>query len=279
MRRKIAYLGPQGTFSEMAMLEYSKDKDLEPVAYTTISDAVLAVNEGLVAEAVVPVENSLEGSVNTTLDLLAHEADLLIKQELVIPIRNCLLALQQANLTNIEAIYSHPQPIGQCMQFIRKNLPNAAVYFTSSTVEGAQRAAENPKAAAIGTKRAAELYGLMVLAEGIEDRDHNCTRFVVLSKEDNPPSDHDKTSLIITVPDTPGSLYNMLGEFAKRGVNLQKIESRPSKQVLGEYIFFIDVAGHRSELALQEAIMTMRANSYQVKVLGSYPHWHNVVED
>jgi prephenate dehydratase len=159
------------------------------------------------------------------------------------------------------------------MQFIRKQLPNAAIYFTSSTAEGAQKAAEDPKAAAIGTKRAAELYGLQVVAEGIEDREHNCTRFVVLSKEDHAPTKHDKTSLIITVPDTPGSLYAMLGEFARRGVNLQKIESRPSKQVLGEYIFFIDVNGHRAAPSLQAAIKTMRAKSYQVKVLGSYPRW------
>jgi len=277
MLKKIGYLGPQGTFSEMAMLEYTKGKQMEPVAFTTITDAVLAVHNGLVSEAVVPVENSLEGSVNTTLDLLAHEADLLIKRELVIPIRNCLLSLREQKLVNIEAIYSHPQPIGQCMRFIHNQLPNAAVYFTSSTAEGAQKAAENPKTAAIGTKRAAGLYGLQVVAEGIEDREHNCTRFVVLSKEDqaHTPSEHDKTSLIITVPDKPGSLYAMLGEFARRGVNLQKIESRPSKQVLGEYIFFIDVNGHRFEPCLQEAIRSMQAKSYQVKVLGSYPRWQN----
>jgi prephenate dehydratase len=273
MQNKIGYLGPQGTFSEMAMLEYCKGKQLEPIAFATITDAVLAVHEGLVAETVVPVENALEGSVNTTLDLLAHEADLLIKQELVIPIRNCLLTLREGNLANIEVIYSHPQPIGQCMQFIRRHMSNAAIYFTSSTAEGAQKATENPKAAAIGTKRAAELCGLKVVAEGIEDREHNCTRFVVLSKADHPPTDHDKTSLIITVPDTPGSLYAMLGEFAQRGINLQKIESRPSKQVLGEYIFFIDVNGHRLEPSLYEAIGNMQAKSYKVKVLGSYPRW------
>lgn len=218
-----------------------------------------------------PVENSLEGTVYTTLDMLAHEVELMIKGEIVIPVRQALLGKARICPAEVACVYSHPQGIGQCMQFIRKHMPQAEIKFANSTAEGAKLAAENPQSVAIGTVRAAQLYGLQVLAEGIQDQSYNCTRFLVLDKDDHGPTGHDKTSLIIAVPDTPGSLYKMLGEFASRGINLQKIESRPSKKVLGEYIFFIDVNGHRQDLALAEAIDTMQAKSYSVKMLGSYP--------
>lgn len=268
---KIGYLGPQGTFSEMAMLSYCENVTAEQVPFSSIPEAIWAVHEDQVQEVVVPVENSLEGAVHTTLDILAHEVDLLIKREIVIPVRQALLSKEQIGLAEIECVYSHPQGIGQCMQFIRKYMPKAGIQFTNSTSEGAKIAAETPKAVAIGTVRAAQLYGLQVLSEGIQDKTYNCTRFLVLGKEDHMPTDNDKTSLIIAVPDTPGSLYTMLGEFASRGINLQKIESRPSRKVLGEYIFFIDVNGHRQDPVLEAAINTVRAKSYYVKMLGSYP--------
>lgn len=268
---KIGYLGPRGTFSETALLSYCEKLTAEQVPFSSIPDAIWAVQEGRVQEAVVPVENSLEGTVYTTLDLLAHEVDLLIKHEIVIPVRQALLSKTIIGLEKIEHIFSHPQGIGQCLQFIRKHMPQAVIQFTNSTAEGAKLAVETPQAAAIGTVRAAQLYGLQVLAESIQDNSDNCTRFLVLAKKDHLPTGKDKTSLIIAVHDTPGSLYTMLGEFASRGINLQKIESRPSRKVLGEYIFFIDVNGHRQDPALQEAINTVRAKSYYVKMLGSYP--------
>lgn len=268
---KIGYLGPQGTFSEMAMLSYCDKMTVEQVPFSSISDAVWAVQEGAVHEAVVPVENSLEGTVYTTLDMLAHEVELLIKQEIVIPVRQALLSKERIGPADIKQVYSHPQGIGQCMQFIRKHLPQAEIKFTNSTSEGAMIAAEKPGAAAIGTVRAAELYGLQVLAEGIQDKSDNCTRFLVLGKKDHTPTGRDKTSLIIALPDTPGSLYTMLGEFAGRCINMQKIESRPFRKVLGEYIFFIDVNGHRQDSQLAEAIAAVHAKSDYVKMLGSYP--------
>ncbi len=268
---KIGYLGPEGTFSEMALLSYCEHKTAEKVAFATIPDAIWAVYGQKVQEAVVPVENSLEGTVYITLDLLAHEVELLIKGEIVIPVRQALLSREPVRLAEVAYIYSHPQGIGQCMQFIRQNMPQAEIKYTNSTSEGAKIAAETPRSVAIGTVRAAELYGLQVLSAGIQDNSDNCTRFLVLGREDHPPTGHDKTSLIIAVPDTPGSLYTMLGEFARRGINMQKIESRPSRKILGEYIFFIDVNGHRQEAALAAAINSMRAKSYYVKMLGSYP--------
>lgn len=270
---KIGYLGPQGTFTEMALLSYCENENImaEQVPFSSITDAIWAADAQIVQEAVVPVENSLEGTVYTTLDMLAHEVELLIKQEIVIPVRQALLGKARISLAEIQCVYSHPQGIGQCMQFIRKHMPQAEIKFTNSTSEGARIAAENPLFVAIGTVRAAQLYGLQVLDEGIQDHSDNCTRFLVLGKEDHRPTGHDKTSLIIAVPDTPGSLYTMLGEFAGRGINLQKIESRPSRKVLGEYIFFIDVNGHRQDPALAEALSIMRAKSYYIKMLGSYP--------
>lgn len=268
---KIGYLGPQGTFSEMAMLSYCEKLKAEQVPFSSIPDAIWAVQDQQVQEAVVPVENSLEGAVYTTLDLLAHEVDLLIKREIVIPVRQALLSKDPISPAEIKYVFSHPQGIGQCMRFIRKNMPQAEIKFTNSTSEGAKIAANTPKSAAIGTIRAAQLYNLQVLAENIQDQSYNCTRFLVLGKEDHPRTGDDKTSLLIAVPDTPGSLYAMLGEFASRGINLQKIESRPSRKVLGEYIFFIDVNGHREDAPLKEAIDTMQTKSYNIKMLGSYP--------
>jgi prephenate dehydratase len=271
VKQKIGYLGPEGTFSEMAMREYIRSLDLEPVSFTSIPVAVLAVHEDTVTEAVVPVENSLEGAVNTTLDLLAHEVDLMIKHEIVIPVSHCLLGKSEVTLEEIEIVYSHPQAVGQCMRFIRQYLPQATIQFTNSTAEGAQKAAGHPTAAAIGMRRAADLYGLSVLQNNIHDINGNCTRFLVLGKTDHLPTGADKTSLLVSVPDTPGSLYIMLGEFASRGINLQKIESRPSKQILGEYIFFVDVNGHRSDPVMQKAIKAVRNQSFYIKILGSYP--------
>jgi prephenate dehydratase len=268
---KIGYLGPQGTFSEMAMLSYCENLNAEQVPFSSIPDAIWAVHDQQVQEAVVPVENSLEGTVYTTLDLLAHEVELMIKREIVIPVRQALLGKVPVSLAEIEYVFSHPQGIGQCMRFIRKHMPQAEIKFTNSTSEGAKIAADTPKSVAIGTIRAAQLYDLQVLAENIQDQSYNCTRFLVLAKEDHPPTGDDKTSMLIAVPDTPGSLYAMLGEFASRGINLQKIESRPSRKVLGEYIFFIDVNGHRQDAPVKDAIDTMRAKSYNVKMLGSYP--------
>jgi prephenate dehydratase len=271
MTKRIAYLGPPGTFAEEAALRYDAKARLIP--FSSISAVAAAVDAGMAEEGVVPIENSLEGSVTETLDLLIHESRLLIRQELTLPIEHLLLVKPGAQAQEIKVIFSHPQALAQCRRFLERCFPQAqmvAALSTAAAVE--QMMSYSSPAAAIGTQRAATLYGGQILARNIQDRFPNITRFAVLASTDHPPTGHDKTSLGFSfAADHPGLLYSVLKEFAERDINLTKVESRPSKESLGKYIFLIDIEGHREDPLVSEVIAVVRAKTDLFKVFGSYP--------
>ena len=280
MTRRVAYLGPAGTNTEQVALRYDPDATLLPFA--TIPAVAAAVDSGMADEGVVPIENSLEGSVTFTLDLLIHESTLFIRHELVLPINHCLLAKPGTRTEEIKAVYSHPQALAQCRSFLEKCFPNAelvASLSTSAAVEEMQKS--QAIAAAIASERSAELYGAEIMAQGIQDHPNNVTRFVVLAPTDHPPTGSDKTSICFDFQhDAPGILYEILGVFAQRGINLAKIESRPTRQSLGRYIFLVDIEGHREDAVVKEALDAVRALVSMFKVFGSYPmHVSSALED
>ena len=273
MGKLIAYLGPVGTFSEEAALRYDPDGDMEP--FPSIFGVAMAVASGLVEEGVVPIENSLEGPVTNTLDILIQEAKLSIRNEVVVPIDHCLLIKPGTQESDIERVYSHPQALGQCRNFLERRFPKAQPIASLSTVAAVQDMVQSPSpSAAISPRRAAALHDMHILAEGIQDNSSNATRFVVLATADHPPTGQDKTSLCFSfLEDKPGILYSTLGEFALRNINLAKVESRPTKQSLGEYIFLVDCEGHREDALVKEVIEALRAQTSMLRVLGSYPRW------
>ncbi|MBI4200592.1 MAG: prephenate dehydratase [Chloroflexi bacterium] len=275
---RVAYLGPAGSFAEAAALRYAPQAQLLPC--TTISAVAQGVATGTADEGVVPIENSLEGSVTDTLDLLIHDSSLFIRQELVLPVEHCLLVRPGTRAQEVRVIYSHPQALGQCRQFLERHLPGASLVAALSTSAAAQQVHETREpAAAIGTARAAELYHLEVLARGIQDNPSNATRFVVLGHADHPPTGDDKTSLCFSfAEDSPGLLYRTLGEFARRNINLAKVESRPTKQSLGQYIFLVDLAGHKEDPVVKRALRGLQRRVSFFKVFGSYPRYRNAIQ-
>jgi len=277
VRLRVAFLGPEGTFTEEALLASSDPVLIEPVPEPTVYDCVMAVHEERVDRAIVPIENSLEGTVNATLDALVFETEnVAIVGEVVHPIRHCLIAREALPLDRIERVVSHPQANAQCSNFIRKHLPNAVVVSANSTADAVRLVAESASPwAALGNQLSAELYRCEVLQAGVEDVPENETRFVWLAREtvrqaaDEGPW---KTSIVFWgLPDAPGALLGILQEFAERGVNLSKIESRPLKQRLGRYIFFADLEGHEAEPAIVAALEAARQKARTLRVLGSYP--------
>ncbi len=273
MGKRVAFLGPEGTFSEDAALRHEPQGHLEP--FPSIQAVALAVASGIVEEGVVPIENSLEGSVTYTLDILIQEERLFIRRELVLPIEHCLMVKPGTRPADIQTVYSHPQALGQCRGFLERCFPKAQSEASLSTVAAVEdmKGSATP-AAAISPRRAAELYGVEILAHGIQDYSSNATRFVVLAHADHPPTGSDKTSLCFTFDDDkPGLLYTVLGEFNHRNINLAKVESRPTKQSLGEYIFLIDCDGHREDPLVKGAIDALRVHTSMLKIFGSYPRW------
>lgn len=271
---KIAYLGPEGTFTEEALLSLATGAELVPM--TTVTDIVHAVSAGDLGAGLIPIENSIEGSVNVTLDALAFGADRIqITREVVRPIRHSLLVRPGTALDAIRSVVSHPHATAQCREYLAKHLPNVVVRAANSTAEAAQIVSERGPVepwAAIGTALAANLYGLEVLEENIEDRLENETRFVLLGRERAAPTGNDKTSIVCFIEkDRPGSLLAILHEFSDRQINLTKLESRPTKERLGEYCFFIDMEGHADEPPVSYAIESLRTKVLDVRVLGSYP--------
>lgn len=267
---RVAYLGPPGTFGETAARRYAPDAD--HIGLPTHAGVVAAVASGMADEGVLPVENSVEGSVSETLDILIHDADLRIRGELIVPVEQCLLVRPGMRAEDVRVIYSHPQALGQCRGFLERCFPTARLEASLSTAAAVQEIFAHEDAAAIASARAAELHGAAVLARGIQDRRNNVTRFVVLAPEDHPPTGRDKTSIAFTTQhDRPGTLVNILIEFAQREINLTKIESRPSKDALGVYIFLVDFEGHRTDAACAEALARVRAKASWLKVFGSYP--------
>lgn len=274
---KVGYLGPEGTFCEEASLKYKgriEGKSIELIPYDTTHDLLHAVNQGKLQEGVVPIENSIEGTVGVVLDVLVKEVDLKIKQEIILPITHYLLVRKNIKLSDITDVISHPQAIEQCREYLQKNLKKAKIHLAHSTANAAFQVAnadKKDKFAAIGTKAAAKLYGLKVIASNINAKD-NQTRFIVLANQDHKKTGKDKTSIVFsTIKDKPGSLHDILGEFAIRNINLTKIESRPSKKALGDYYFFIDMEGHRTDKAIADTFSEIKQKVSFKKVLGSYP--------
>ncbi|HZZ84474.1 MAG TPA: prephenate dehydratase [Anaeromyxobacteraceae bacterium] len=270
---RVAYLGPPGTFSEEALGRCDLTLGAEHVAYPSFADAYEAVARGEVDAALLPIENSLEGSVTATLDLLVHRPGLRIRREVLLAVEQQLMAVRGTRLADVKKVLSHPQPLGQCAAFLRERLRGVPQETTSSTAEAARLVAERKEgAAAIGPRAAAGRYGLEIIAENVQDADANTTRFVLVGHEDEAPTGRDKTSIAFTLDrDRPGGLYEILGELATRQINLSRIESRPMKQALGHYVFFIDFEGHRSEPRAAEAILGVLQRVHALHLLGSYP--------
>ena len=274
---RIGYLGPEGTFTQEALLSTSAASGHELIALPTIYDTVMAVHERSVDRALAPIENSIEGSVNMTLDTLAAEAhDVAIIGELVQPISYCLIARTAIALADVEAIVSHPQASGQCARFIRDALAGAEVVPANSTADAVRIVSESDAPlAALGTRLSAELYGCAVLDEGVADEAGNETRFVCLAPAGTEPAAGDafKTSVLFwgAGDDSPGWLVRCLSEFASRGVNLTMIESRPQRRSLGHYMFFADLEGHAQDEDVAGAVKALQRHAQQVRVLGTYP--------
>jgi prephenate dehydratase len=288
---RIGYFGPEGTYTHEAMLASvgTLGVDVEEVPLPTIYDTVMAVHDGRVERALVPIENSLEGSVNATLDALAHETDRVeIVGEVVIPISHCLIARTELALGEIETVVSHPQANAQCARFIRVSLPQARVIAGSSTAEAVRTVADHDGPwAALGNRTAAERYGCAVLAAGVEDVPGNETRFVWLARADPDGGgaasnraagggDADaafKTAIVFWGAGTerPGWLVACLSAFADRGVNLTRIESRPRRQGLGSYMFFVDLEGRLGDPHVTAGLAGVREHAEVVRVIGSFP--------
>jgi prephenate dehydratase len=273
---KIAFLGPEGTFSEEALLTAIERSDLDPSPLPTIYDCVIAVQERRVERAFVPIENSLEGSVDATLDTLVFETDeVQIVGEVIHPVRHSLIARGELALEDIERVVSHPQANAQCARFLRERLSGAEVVAAPSTADAVRMVAETDAPwAALGTRLSAELNACRVLLEGVEDHPDNETRFVWLGRERSGESSPGpfKTSIVFWgLPDAPGALMEVLRAFADRDVNLSKIESRPLKQGLGRYIFFADLEGADTDQQIAGAVDAVRSRVDTVRVLGSYP--------
>ena len=275
---RIAYLGPAGTFTEDALREaVEPGTEFEPLRTPTIHEAILAVQRGEAERALVPFENSIEGSVRGTLDTLAFDAEkVTIVGEHDFRVRAMLLAREPRDLGEITVVLSHPQPLAQCARFLRENLPEAEARAVSSTAEAARLVGESEQPwAAIGARSAAELYGCTVLREGVEDEANNVTRFVWIAPAGTEPLGGEawKTSLVFAElgEDHPGALVNALREFSSREVNLSRIESRPLRLGLGRYMFFCDLEGALAEPPVAEAIEALRSKAESVRVLGSYP--------
>ena len=265
---KIAYLGPEATFTHQAAIR-KFGSSLQYVALRTIGEVFSEVNRDRADYGVVPVENSTEGVVTHTLDMFV-DSELKIVAQIVLPIQHCLIS--RFKHAAIKRIYSHPQALGQCRYWLQNHFPEAEILETSSTTRAAQLAATEKNVAAIASSLAAERYKLSVLDVDIQDNPANATRFLVLGRQCSPPTGKDRTSLMINIADEVGALHRVLGVFRKFRINMTKIESRPSKRKAWDYFFFIDCDGHAEDKKLSKAIVELQKTSNRVKVLGSYPN-------
>jgi len=266
----IAYLGPEASFShQAARLHFGASSRFWP--QPGIARVFDEVEKGSVEWGVVPVENSLEGSVNVTLDRLVL-TPLKIQAEMYLRISQCLISSAKS-LKGIKNVYSHPQGLAQCQAWLRANLPNAVLGEMESTAAAVQMVRGKKAAAAIGSALAASTYGMNMLAEGIEDNPSNATRFLVIGAAagEGDATGNDKTSIIFATPDVPGSLHRALDAFAKRKINLAKIESHPVKGKMWEYLFFVDMIGHRHDKPVKDSLQELKDKTIFMKILGSYP--------
>ncbi len=263
----LGLLGPEGTFSEKAANKWDLTAELR--YFESVSDVVKAVVDEDVDYGVVPIENSLEGSIGMNLDALI-EYDVKIAGEVVVPIRHCLLA--KGEISEIKAILSHPQALAQCRHSIKNRFGDIEMIEMTSTALAAKRASESKEMAAIASEKSAAKYGLNILLRDLQNQKENYTRFVVIGKIIPEPTSKDKTSIVVYLQkDRPGALYGILGEFASRNINLTKIESRPTKKALGDYLFYIDLEGHVMDEKVQGALKAIEREAGMLRVLGSYP--------
>lgn len=264
----VACLGPAGTFSEEAASRHFGEA-ARPVFCTSIDDVFDSVEAGAAPFGVVPVENSLEGAIGHTLDRLVA-SPLRISGEVALPIRQNLLR-RASTFEGITRVYGHAQSLAQCQRFLKKALPLAERVAVSSNAEAARLAAQEPGAAALAGKRAAAIHALELLAEGVEDDPTNTTRFLVIGAGSVAPSGRDKTSLVMSAPNRPGSMLALLRPFSRHGVSMTKLESRPSRRGLWDYLFFVDLEGHVDDPAVRRALVELEARAGYLKILGSYP--------
>jgi chorismate mutase/prephenate dehydratase len=266
----VAYLGPQGTFSEEAVLNRF-GSIVTTLPCESIDEVFHKVESGTASNGVVPVENSNEGAVGKTLDLLL-QTSLKVCGEIQLSIHQCLLALH-TDLKGIKKIYSHPQSLAQCHEWLNTNfpLPQVKRVIAASNAHAAMMAAEDKNIAAIASKKAAEVYKLSICAENIEDDPRNTTRFLVLGTQDVAPSGKDKTSLAMSAKNIPGAIHELLSPLAKHGVSMSHLESRPSRASLWEYVFFVDIQGHQQNEKIAKALEEIREKATFLKILGSYP--------
>jgi prephenate dehydratase len=271
---QVGYLGPRGTFAEEALLSQADLAAGTAVPLRTVPAVLTAVERGDVEVGLVPIENSIEGTVTVTLDTLAFDTELLVQREVDLPVSLHLCAKPGTSIAAIRTVISHPNPFGQCRTWLARKLPDAELEATNSTADAARlvAASERDDLASIGTAHAARLYELEILASDIEDHPENETRFVLVGRGIPAPTGHDKTSIVcFQREDRPGSLLAILQEFAARAINLTKLESRPTKRGLGQYCFFIDFEGHLADELIADCLRNLAARQADVKFLGSYP--------
>ncbi len=265
----VAFQGEPGAYTEEAAFCFF-GKSTKGIPYESIDEVFEVVEVGDVPFAMVPVENSLEGSITRAYDLLL-DSPLMVCGETELRISHCLIAIEGANLDTIKMVYSHPQALGQCRNFLSHL--NCELIPASDTAGSVRMIKEQGRldSVAIASAKAAEIYGMKIIAQEIEDNPHNFTRFFILSKEDSPPTGNDKTSIVFSLKHKPGALYDCLREFASREINLTKLESRPMRHQPWEYNFYMDVSGHREQKDIAEALKALEEHAVFVKILGSYP--------
>jgi chorismate mutase/prephenate dehydratase len=264
----VSYLGPQGTFSqEAAAKHFGGLAALAPCA--SIDEVFRQVETGAAGYAVVPVENSTEGAIGRTLDLLLS-TPAKICGEIMLPIRQCLMS-RSGRRADVRKVYSHTQSLAQCQQWLARNLPHAERATVVSNAEAARLAARERRAAAIGPKTAAAIYGLKLIARNIEDEARNTTRFLVIAGQDAAPSGTDKTSLILSTRNVPGAMHELLTPLAQNQVSMTRLESRPSRTGLWEYLFYVDIEGHQQDAKVARALAELKQKASFLKILGSYP--------
>ena len=275
-KQRIGFLGPEGTFTQQALRSQADLAGAEHIPFRTVIDVLDAVEDGSVSLGFVPIENSIEGTVNYTQDALVFDHDLLIQREVVLDIEMCLLAKKGTTLQRVTKIYSMPVATAQCHGYIREHVPQAEVFVANSTAEAARTVSESGDntVVAVAPRNAASLYGLEVLAENIADQSGNQTRFVLIAKEGIPaPTGHDRTALVVFQrADEPGSLLSILQEFAARRINLSQLLSRPTRRGgLGDYCFIMYADGHIKDELMADALRDLHAKHGDVKFMGSYP--------
>ena len=264
----VSYLGPEATFSHLAAVKYF-GQSADYRAMESIAEVFEEVEKERVQYGIVPVENSIEGAVTYSLDaFLKYKVQICGEIQLAITHN---LVCRSGNIEDIQTVASHSQPLAQCRNWLRKNLPKIPTLDVFSTGTAAQMAANNPNIGAIASSLAISTYGLQVVVRGIEDYQGNTTRFLVIGRSIFPPSGHDRTSVLVFIHDKPGALFDVLSPFARHGISMNRIESRPSHHAKWEYGFFIDLAGHIDDEAMKQALAELKQHSAQIKVLGSYP--------